>query len=252
MWSACGAKACTSTPEGEGTGGPTALMTVFAARSSTRSAKVEATVKQKLVECNLVVEHFLKEATEVVKLEAGCDAREYMRGLVEEALAMNSDGWREETDRIDAIVAAIDQVLRYNASDNCTEAASNLLFDRIVARLAVRGSGRATTLLEWIREMVDTPSVRVEGARQYATSAKLLLQEIHERPGNAGRGESAGGIALGVEAPGVAAPLADRTRRGAWSVRRNGPLERIREILNNYAGIRLKEALTWRSPSNCG
>ena len=62
----------------KGPAGPTALMTVFAARPSSQSAKVEATVKQKLVECNLVVEHFLQEATEVVKLEAGCDAKEYV------------------------------------------------------------------------------------------------------------------------------------------------------------------------------
>ena len=167
--------------EAEGTAGPTALMTVFAARPSSQSAKVEATVKQKLVECNLVVEHFLQEATEVVKLEAGCDAREYVARLVDEALAMHSEEWKQETDRIDAIVGAIDEIFRCNASDDRTEGSSGSLFERIVARLAVRGSGRATTLLEWIREMVDTPAVRVEGARQYATAAKLLLREIHER-----------------------------------------------------------------------
>lgn len=231
------------TPEGEGTGGPTALMTVFAARPSSQSAKVEATVKQKLTECNLDVEHFLTEATDVVKLEAGCDAREYVRCLVEEALAMHSDGWKQETDRIDAIVAAIDQILRCHASDDRTEASLGSLFDRIVARLAVRGSGRASMLLEWIREMVDTPSVRVEGARQYATAAKLLLQEIHERLVMQAAENRQAALSLGVEARGFSAPQADRSRRGAWPIRKNGPLERLREILNTYAGIRLKESL---------
>ena len=231
------------TPEGEGTAGPTALMTVFAARPSSRSAKVEATVKQKLAECNLVVEHFLKEATEVVKLEAGCDAREYVRRLVDEALAMQSDGWKQETDRIDAIVTAIDQILRCNASDDRTEASLGSLFDRIVARLAVRGSGRATLLLEWIREMVDTPAVRVEGARQHAASAKLLLQEIHERLVMQATENHQAAVALGVEARGSSGPQGERGRRGAWPARKNGPLERLRDVLNTYAGIRLKEAL---------
>lgn len=230
-------------PELEGTSGPTALMTVFAARPSSRSAKVETTVKHKLAECNLVVEHFLKEATEVVKLEAGCDAKEYVRRLVEEALAMHSDGWTQESDRVDAIVAAIDQILRCNAGDDRTDASLGSLFDRIVARLAVRGSGRATMLLEWIREMVDTPAVRAEGARHYAAAAKLLLQEIHERLVIQAAENRHAALALGVEARGTAESCGERSRRSAWPARKNGALERLREILNTYAGIRLKEAL---------
>jgi serine/threonine protein kinase len=229
--------------EAEGTAGPTALMTVFAARPSSQSAKVEASVKQKLVECNLVVEHFLQEATEVVKLEAGCDAREYVARLVDEALAMHSEEWKQETDRIDAIVGAIDEIFRCNASDDRTEGSSGSLFERIVARLAVRGSGRATTLLEWIREMVDTPAVRVEGARQSATAAKLLLREIHERLVMQATENRQSALALGVEARGFSSLLAERSRKGGWQIRKNGPLERLREVLNNYAGIRLRESL---------
>jgi serine/threonine protein kinase len=231
-----------TTRDAEGTAGPTALMTVFAARPSSQSAKVESSVRQKLAECNLVVEYFLQEANEVVKLEAGCDAKDYVARLVDEALAMHSEGWKEETDRIDAIVAAIDEIFRCNASDDRMDG-SNSLFERIVARLAVRGSGRATTLLEWIREMVDTPSVRVEGARQYAAAAKLLLREIHERLVMQSAENRQSALALGVEARGFSALLADRSRKGAWPIRKNGPLERLREILNTFAGIRLKEAL---------
>jgi eukaryotic-like serine/threonine-protein kinase len=230
-------------PEAEGTAGPTALMTVFAARPSSQSAKVEATVRQKLIECNLVVEHFLQEATEVVKLEAGCDAKEYVARLVDEALAMHSEEWKQETDRVDAIVGAIDEIFRCNASDDRTEGSSGSLFERIVARLAVRGRGRATTLLEWIREMVDTPAVRVEGARQYAAAAKLLLREIHERLVMKATENRQCALALAFEARGFSQLLADRSRKGAWPIRKNGPLERLREVLNNYAGIRLREAL---------
>lgn len=223
--------------EGEGTAGPTALMTVFAAQPAAQSAKVEAAVRQKLAECDLALDDFVGEAMEVVKLEAGCEAHEYVRSLVEEALDLHSDGWRLATDRIDAMISAIDQILRCNPGSERSGVALASLFDRIVARLAVRGSGRATMLLEWIREMVDTPSVRVEGARQYASSAKLLLQDIHERLVKEAADNRRTALSLSVEARAIPVPLGEARRK------RNAALDQVRDILNAYASVRLKESL---------
>jgi hypothetical protein len=232
-----------ATPEEQGTTGATALMTVFAARNSARSAKVEATVKQKLAECNLIVEHFFQEADEVIKLEAGYDKQEYVRRLVEEALTMKSEGWKEQTDRLEAIVEVIDQILHCNAGDDQAETSCSSLYDRIVARLAVRGSGQATRLLDWIRAMVDTPAIRVEGARQHAAAARLLLQEIHERLVIQAAAQRQSALALGFEARGTEGPRGERLLRKAWTARKNGQREPLREILTSYASARLNEVL---------
>jgi hypothetical protein len=223
--------------EGEGTAGPTALMTVFAAQPAAQSAKVDSAARQKLAECNLALEDFVEEAMHVVKLEAGCEATEYVRSLVEEALGLHSDTWKLATDRIDAMVSAIDQILRCNTGGDRSAVALASLFDRIVARLAVRGSGRATMLLEWIREMVDTPTVRVEGARQYAASAKLLLQDLHERLVKHAAENRRTALSLAVEARAIPVPVAESRRK------RNAALDQVRDILNAYASVRLKESL---------
>jgi hypothetical protein len=216
---------------------------VFAARNSARSAKVEATVKQKLAECNLIVEHFCKEAEEVIKLEAGCDEQEYVRQLVDEALSMKSAGWKEDTDRIDAIVEVIDQILHCNAGDDQPETSCSSLYDRIVGRLAVRGSGQATKLLDWIRAMVETPAIRVEGARQHAAAARLLLQETHERMVIQAAAQRQSALALSYEVRGPEGPRGDRVLRKGWTARKNGQRESLREILTHYASARLNEVL---------
>jgi len=232
-----------ATAEEKGTTAATPLMTVFAASNSARTAKVEATVKQKLAECNLSGDHFFKEAVEVMKLEAGCDEQEYVRRLVEEALTIKSEGWKEETDRLDAIVEVIDQILHCDAGEDATATSCGSLYDRIVGRLAVRGSVQATKLLDWIRDMVEAPALRAEGARQHAAAARLLLQETHERLVIQAAAHRQSALALGYEARDKEGLRGERLLRNARAARKNSQREPLREVLTYYAQARLKEVL---------
>jgi hypothetical protein len=232
-----------ATAEDKGTTAATPLMTVFAACNSARTAKVEATVKQKLAECNLIGDHFFKEAVEVMKLEAGCDEQEYVRRLVEEALTIKSEGWKAETDRLEAIVEVIDQILHCDTGEDAMATSCGSLYDRIVGRLAVRGSGQATKLLDWIRDMVETPALRVEAARQHAAAARLLLQETHERLVIQAVAHRQSAMALGYEALDTEGLRGERLLRNAWTAKKNSQREPIREVLTHYAHARLKEVL---------
>ena len=153
-----------------------------------------------------------------------------------------SEGFTEETDRFDAMVNTIDTTLHCGVGADETQGSVSSLYERIVARLAVRSSGHALKLLDWIREMVDAPALRVEGARQYATVAKRQIEELRERLMLNANELRQAARALAVEARAANAGYGERSGLAAWSGRR-GLQGRFREALHNYAAIRLKEAL---------
>lgn len=225
------------------TSDPTALITAVAARMAPRSAQVDAAVKQKLVDCNLAADGLQQEATEVLKLEAGGDQARYIRRLVDEALAIRLEGSQFETLSGDKILAAIDQILQYDADSPTIEPSAESLCQRIAARLAVRAGASTQALLEWIRDLVDAPANRIDGARQHAATAIRLLQEMNERllTQAAEKREAAMAINLAVRAP--QGERGERSGLIGWTLRRKGPEERFHQVLTHYATSRLEEAL---------
>lgn len=229
--------------ESVGTQDPTALINAVAARMAPRSAQVDAAMKQKLVDCNLAAGGLQQEATEVLAMEAGGDQAQYIRRLVDEALAIRLEGSQFESLPGDKILAAIDHILQYDADAPAVDPSAESLCQRMAARLAVRAAASTQLLLEWVRDLVDAPASRIDGARQHAATAIRLLQETNERLLTQAAEKREAAMAIGLA---VRAPQDERGERSGligWALRRKGPEEQFHQVLTGYATNRLEEAL---------
>src|SRR5206468_3848438 len=106
-------------------------------------------------------------------------------------------------------------------------------------------TGRSVSgFLEWVRELVDAPELRIEGARQSATVAQKLLQRMQERI--AARvvelQKAAARSGQQIRAAESEPPEGSGLRR--WTLRKLNADYRLREIVQPYAEARLNELLT--------
>ena len=219
----------------------TALMNVLATASGPRAAQAEAAVKQKLVSGQLDFESFLADATEVVKLEVGSDAESLVCRLVDEALSKTQDN-HAGTTRTDAMFAMIDPFLHCDTDGGAHQQDCGPLYSQVVGRLIVRTRGRVQELVDWLRNHVDSQDLRIEGARQRATAAQKILQSIQEKALTQATELREAALAISLDALATEAQKGERSRF-SWSLRRENPDQKLREVLQSYTRTRLNELL---------
>jgi serine/threonine protein kinase len=222
---------------------PTAVMNAYALGATPSPTPVEAEAKQKLVEFGLAVEQLHQDASDILALEAGCDAEEFIRRLVDEAPSADGVHPAPTGDEGDAVLAKIDRVLSYPDDDQQAESPGESLCETIAARLAVRAGARTEAFLEAIRQMIDTATIRVDGARQFTATAMRLLQEMRQRLTAQSRRLRDTAMTFGVEADAREGERREKFRMFGWPKRQKDPGERRRQVLSGYARNRLHEAL---------
>jgi hypothetical protein len=222
---------------------PTAVMNPYAFGSAPSPAPLEAEAKQKLVEFNLAVEQLHQDSIDILALEAGCDAEEFIRRLVDETLSAAGAGRPAQSDDGGTILTTIDRLLRFPADDPGPDSPGESLGGTVAARLAVRAGARVEAFLESIRQMVDAPASRVEGARQFATTAMRLLQEMRQRLTAQATRLRDTAVTFGVEAEAADGERREKFRLFGWPKRQKNNGERLRQVVSGYARNRLDEAL---------
>src|SRR5262249_37296237 len=143
-----------------------------------------------------------------------------------------------QSDPSDAIMKRIDRILVRPANDQGDSAPSReSLYGKVAAQLVVQTAERGESLVESIRQFVDAPELRIDGAWQHATLAVDLLQEMRQRlTAQAARWR-------GTEAAlnPVAEPAGQPGNSGlfGWSAWPKAPEDRRHQFLVGYARNRL-------------
>jgi len=220
--------------------GPTAIMHACAWQNSAGMAQIDQAVTEQLARCKLDGAELLKDASAVLELEVGGNADHFAENIIDEALE-STKLRTDEHARIGDVIEIIDRLLLCVSEVDLDDSSANPLFPQVVSRLCVRTHGRVEGLLDWIKKLVDSHELRVDGARQSAAGARLLLQAAYEKlQGQAAQlHESAIAQSLELRSPDAQQP--ERSRFSGWTFRKPTVEDRLRVILKPYAQNRLKE-----------
>lgn len=206
------------------------------------AAEVEAAARKLFIAQHLQLDDFLTESAEVVKLEVGADIEQFVRKIVDDSLAA-TDASLERSVRTVAMTSVVDRLLHGESLDTADYLAGDELFLRVVGRVNVRIRSRVTALMDSVRQLVDEPHTRIEGARQHAVAMQKILQSVQETAHTTAAvlGESALAIVVAARSNEVARP--ERSRFLGWAMRRKNPDDQLKETVRGYAEARLNELL---------
>jgi hypothetical protein len=137
----------------------------------------------------------------------------------------------------------IDRFLQADFQEGREEPADDQLFAQMAGRLAIRSRGRINSLLDWIRNFVNAPEIRIEGARQHAVAAQQLLQMLHENALTQAAELHKSVIEIGMTAQSDEMYCTERARFVGWSLRRRKPDDKLHECLISYSETCLNELL---------
>jgi serine/threonine protein kinase len=219
---------------------PTAKINTFASFAVPPSAEVDKAVKKQFTELGLDLHDFLDAAAEVVKLETGADAAEFLGKLVEDGLAAAPRS-ATPAERIDVGLAVLDKFLASNFDDGLEKAGDDRFFSQIVGRLSVRARSRTNALLDWVRNLVDSPDVRIAGARNHAVAAQQLLQTLQENTLQQAVALHGAALEIAVAARHPENQQPERSRFAGWSFRKKPAQDKSRDALRAYAETCLSE-----------
>jgi len=152
--------------------------------SNTRSEQEDATISGQLESFGLVMDELVGRACEVAQLELGMSENtkeNAIERIVEETLGGVSDDSDVDRERVNAAIKTLDRLLHGGSRDNeLDQDTFESLYDRLIARLAVRDNQGTAKLLEWLRNLVDVPAERVDGVRYTANVVRRLIQELQD------------------------------------------------------------------------
>src|SRR5262249_31925589 len=154
----------------------------FASGKTAAPAPLAGRVAQLLVDSRLTVEQLQQKAIDILEFEVGCGTEEYIGRLLDEGTKAASGDKTPPGDPADVIMKWIDRMLVRPAPDKADSAPSrDSLYGKVAAQLVVQTAERGESLVEAIRQFVDAPELRIDGAWQHATLAVDLLQEMRQR-----------------------------------------------------------------------
>ena len=225
-------------------GDRTAILNSFSSASQSGRAETDlaSIIKQQFSQLSLDLGDFLADAAEVIRLEIGDGAEQFVSKLVDDCLSTTADQ-PAGTERTSVILAMIDRYLQADFEEGHEGPADDQLFTQMTGRLAVRARGRINSLLDWIRNSVNAADVRIEGARRRAVAAQQLLQSLHENALTQAAELHKRVIELGLTAKSDEIHSSERKGFFGISLRRSRPDDKVRECLNSYAKTSLDELL---------
>ena len=224
----------------------TQVITTFLPGKNPANGRRDDIAKQWVVERRLDLDSLLGDAADVTKLETGSDANTFIQSLIDECLKAtdaNVDQPDSVSARTSAIIALIDRFFRGDSQDGSKELNGNQFFLQLIGRMNVRVSDRLDAVLEWLRSLVDSADVRIEGARHRAVAIEQYLQSIHEAAINTAAALRETAITIGVATSSEVPPRPERSRFFGLGSTRKTPEDNQREVLKSYAEARLNELL---------
>lgn len=227
----------------------TARINTFSKFGASQAPQTDDAAKQ-FTDCKLDVDHLVRDGQEVVQLEVGGTVDAFVRKLVEDSLDIVPQS-TDETGRVAMILAMIDRFLRCDFREGLDQLGEDQFFVQVLGRLTAQTRPRVKRMLDWIRQLVDVPELRIEGARQNAVAAQHLLQALQETAlaQASALHRTAQGISTTTRGEQQGRP--ERSRFSGWSLRRKDPDAELREVLNQYAKTRLQELLTRAAARLC-
>jgi serine/threonine protein kinase len=210
----------------------------FASGRAAAPAPLAGRVAQLLVDSRLTIEQLQQKALDILEVEVGCDAEEYIRRMLDEGTTANSAAQSPQADPSDAIMKRIDRILVRPANDKPDAAPRESLYGKVAAQLVVQTGERGESFVEAIRRFVDVPELRIDGAWQHATLAHDLLQEMRERLSAQSARWRGTETALDAAA-GAGGGQAGNAGLFGWSAWPKTPEDRRRQFLIGYARNRL-------------
>ena len=220
----------------------TAILNSFAPAANGLETLAASAVKQQFTLFALEMSDLLADAAEVVKLEVGEDEETFVSTLIDDCLSATPDKPAGH-ERATTILAMLDRFLQAEFQEGREEPADDQLFTKMAGRLAVRTRGRINSLLDWIRNFVNSPNVRIEGARKHAVAAQQLLQTLHENALTQASELHKSLIEIGMTAQSDELLRPERARFVGWRLRRKKPDDKFRECVKSYAETSLAELL---------
>ncbi len=220
---------------------PTAVMKSRSSHSATRAAKVEAAVRAELTRCKLDGEDLVADCARVLEMEVG-GVGQFVEKIIDQILSSTAS-ITDNSKRIDRILEGIEMVLQCETEGDPEDSADQPLFPQIVSRLSIRTQSRADAFIDWIKSLVDSRAVRVDGAREHAAETRSLLLDtcltILSQSSTLHGSAMAVAVTLRSDEP----QKQEKSGIVGWMMRRKAPDDKARAVLCIYVETRLKELL---------